>query len=190
MARLPPDPMTGLDAATSGVAQEQPKDPVEGSLCAERIGEVGMIEDIEKLNPELRTKALAPLEVLSHRKVHVLESSVAEDVATHGAKSAELGRNEYRVARSVASESCECVAGQARRSSVERQGSGPARCVAWVSRIAASREERNADRCGLEVLCIAEKVPAIGKQFAGSADIGTRIHHAKGLRPVQAHDGV
>src|ERR1035437_6985600 len=35
MARLPPDPMTGLDAATSGVAQEQPKDPVEGSLCAQ-----------------------------------------------------------------------------------------------------------------------------------------------------------
>ena len=33
-ARLPPDPMTGLEAATSGVAQAHAKEPAEGSLCA------------------------------------------------------------------------------------------------------------------------------------------------------------
>src|ERR1039458_603288 len=34
-ARLPPDPMTGFEAATSGVPQEHPNEPVEGSLCAQ-----------------------------------------------------------------------------------------------------------------------------------------------------------
>src|ERR1700722_17603126 len=33
-ARLPPEPMTGLAAATSGVAHPHPNEPVEGSLCA------------------------------------------------------------------------------------------------------------------------------------------------------------
>src|SRR5438105_13433449 len=35
MARLPPEPITGFDAATSGVAHAQAKEPVEGSLCAQ-----------------------------------------------------------------------------------------------------------------------------------------------------------
>src|SRR5438445_522536 len=32
-ARLPPDPITGLAAATSGVAHSQPNEPVDGSFC-------------------------------------------------------------------------------------------------------------------------------------------------------------
>ena len=62
-------------------------------LSAEGIREVRMIEDVEEFYAELRTKMLAPLEVLGDGKIHVLESRIAEDIASHGAERAEYRRN-------------------------------------------------------------------------------------------------
>src|SRR6266478_3424105 len=48
-------------------------------LSAERVGEVRMIEDVEEFYAELSSELLAPLEVLGHGEIHVLESCIPED---------------------------------------------------------------------------------------------------------------
>ena len=85
-ARLPPEPMTGLAAATSGVAQPQPNGlhrwivQAESVLSAVRIGEVGMVEDVEELGADLRAQPLAEVPVLGNGEIEVPEAGVAETV--------------------------------------------------------------------------------------------------------------
>src|SRR5713226_5504476 len=64
-------------------------------LSSEWISEIGMVKNVEKLDPELRSKALAPFEILGDRKIHIAEASVTEDVPTHGAEGAKGGRNHH-----------------------------------------------------------------------------------------------
>src|SRR5229473_7982371 len=74
-------------------------------LSAERVGEIGVVENIEELRAELGAEMLAPFEVLGHGQIHVLESRIAEDVATHGAERAECGRDHDGFSAGVAAKS-------------------------------------------------------------------------------------
>ena len=56
-------------------------------LTAERICEIRMIEDIEKLHPELGSETLTKFPVLGYRKVNIAKSGIAEDVAAHRSES-------------------------------------------------------------------------------------------------------
>src|SRR5437867_13341250 len=64
--------------------------------CAVRIGDNGVIEQVEDLGPELGAVPFLELEVLEYREIHVLEGRVAEDVAAHGAKGSLPGRKHHR----------------------------------------------------------------------------------------------
>src|SRR4029077_19495160 len=55
----------------------------ESVLASIRIGEVGMVEDVEEFSPELGTEALAEMPVLCQREVHISESGIGEGVAAH-----------------------------------------------------------------------------------------------------------
>src|SRR5580698_7113052 len=74
----------------------------ESVLPTEWIGKVGMVENVEELRAELCTETLAELQVLGYGKVHILESRVPEDVASHRSEGAERGRNHYRCTGCVA----------------------------------------------------------------------------------------
>ena len=74
-------------------------------LPAEWIGEIRVIENIEELRTELGSEMLTPLEVLGHGEIHVLESRIAEDVASHGAEGAECGRDHEGLSAGVAAKS-------------------------------------------------------------------------------------
>src|SRR5207245_6580370 len=54
-------------------------------LAAVWIGEVGVVENVEELRPELGAEALAEMPVLRQREIHVLESVIGENVAYIGA---------------------------------------------------------------------------------------------------------
>ena len=69
---------------------------------AEGVGDDGVIEQVEELDPELGVDPLRKLEALEYGEVHVLEAGVAEDVPAHGAEGSSLGRNQDRVAHYVA----------------------------------------------------------------------------------------
>src|SRR5271170_2603798 len=116
MARLPPDPITGLEAATSGVAQAQPKPPGAGHgriivspaiLSSERIGEVGVVEKVKELGAELGSESLSKFPVFCYGKIPVAEARVAENIAAHGSLGPGCRWNHYRVALHVAAESVE-----------------------------------------------------------------------------------
>ena len=79
-------------------------------LSAEGICEVRMIEDVEELHAELRSEMLTPLEVLGHGEIDVLESRIAEDVASRGAERPGGGRDHERLAPGVATERCQLSA--------------------------------------------------------------------------------
>src|SRR5208337_121074 len=55
-------------------------------LPAIRIGEVGMVENVEELSPELGAEALAKMPVLRQREIEILETGIGENVASHGAE--------------------------------------------------------------------------------------------------------
>jgi len=54
--------------------------------CAVGIGDNGVVEQVEHLEPELGAGSLRESEVLEYREVPVLEARVAEDVPAHVAK--------------------------------------------------------------------------------------------------------
>ena len=58
---------------------------------AERVGEDGVIEQVEELRPELDRIPLLEPEVLEYRKIKVLEARVPEDVPAHCSKSSRFG---------------------------------------------------------------------------------------------------
>ncbi len=67
-----------------------------------RISEIGMIENIERLDAELGFETLPEFEILADGKIDVAEASVTEDVAAHGAKCAETIWNQNGAAIGVA----------------------------------------------------------------------------------------
>jgi len=117
MSRLLPEPMSGLPAATSGVAHPQPK--VLGLLNrlpkklvfdeTERIGDIGVIENVKELHPELGAEPLPELEVLEHGEIHVLEARVPEDVPAHISEGSHGVRSQDRVARREAAGSRQII---------------------------------------------------------------------------------
>src|SRR5258708_26262084 len=159
-------------------------------LSAERVGEVGMVKDVKELRAELGTEALAPLEVLGHRQIHVLETCIAEDVPSHGAESAKSRRNQDRLAVRIAAKGRQRIARITHRSSVQSQCFCATSAITWICRITAAREKRDSYRSRFEILRVPEEIPAVRDQLAGSADIGARIHYPKRLCTRQAHDGV
>src|SRR5882762_7323257 len=66
--------------------------------CAVWIGDIGVIENVKELHPELGAEPLLERETLEHGEIHVLEARVTEDVPAHGAKGSGRGRQHDRVA--------------------------------------------------------------------------------------------
>src|ERR1700722_2603131 len=73
-------------------------------LSAVGIGEIRMVEDIEKLRAELRMNSFAQVPVLGNRKVEVLEAGVRENIASHCPEGAESRWQHHGMALGVASE--------------------------------------------------------------------------------------
>src|SRR6266852_2231950 len=71
-------------------------------VCTVRIGDGGVIEQVEKLDPELGAVPFLEREGLEDREIPVLEARVAEDVPAHSPKGMCSGRNHDRVADYVA----------------------------------------------------------------------------------------
>src|ERR1700674_4302906 len=98
------DRVPGIDVGSSaGPAETRGRPGVilsstSAGRCAVRIGADGVIEQIEKLGPELDAIALLEREVLENREIHVLEARVPEDVPAHRAKGSFGGRSHDRVA--------------------------------------------------------------------------------------------
>src|ERR1700674_5514988 len=106
-----------------------------------------MVEDVEELRAELRTEMLAPLEVLGDGKIHVLETRIAEDVASHGAESAKRRRNQDRIAIRITTKGRQRIARITHCSSVQSQCFCATSRIAWICRIAAAREKRDSHWC-------------------------------------------
>src|SRR5260370_14230006 len=89
-------------------------------LTAVWIGEVRVIENVEELSPELGAHVLAEMPVLRHGEVHVAETGIGENVASHGAELPECWRNHDRVAFGIAAKQIECGCSSAGRSPIQR----------------------------------------------------------------------
>src|ERR1700686_1299304 len=71
-------------------------------LAAIWIGKIRMIENVEELRAELSAEALAEMEVLRHREIHVAETRIRENVASHGAEGPQCWGNHDGVSFGVA----------------------------------------------------------------------------------------
>src|SRR5260370_6751278 len=87
-------------------------------LAAVWIGEVGMVENVEELRPELGTEALAEMPVLRQGEVHVAETGIRENVASHGAELPECRRDHNGVAFGITAKQVECGCRSAGRSTI------------------------------------------------------------------------
>ena len=72
-------------------------------LAAKGICEVRVIKEVEELSTELCAQSIAKGEVLRDREIPVVESRVAEHVATHLAEGARCRRSHNRTVDLVAS---------------------------------------------------------------------------------------
>src|SRR5262249_41912963 len=66
------------------------------------VGKVGVVENVERLDAELRPEAFSKFEVLADRQIDIVEAGVAEDVAPHVAKGTKTVRDQHRVIHHVA----------------------------------------------------------------------------------------
>ena len=85
---------------------------VEAGVCRPvGIGEVRMVEDIEKLGAELGGEAFLDFRFLDHGHIPVFETQVAEVVTPRIADGSQRGRNQDRLAvrAYVTADSVECV---------------------------------------------------------------------------------
>src|SRR5450755_1899598 len=90
-------------------------------LATVRIGEVGMIEDIEELSPELGAEPLAHMPVLRQREIHIAETRIGESVAAHIAECPQCWRNHDGVTFGIAAKQVEGSRGCARTPAVQSQ---------------------------------------------------------------------
>src|SRR5260370_25667592 len=66
--------------------------------CTVRIGDDGVIEDVEELDPERGVVPLLEREALEYGEIQVLEARVAEDIPAHRPEGSSFGRNQNRFA--------------------------------------------------------------------------------------------
>src|SRR5216683_2727207 len=71
---------------------------VEAVWPSARVGELRMIEDVEKLGAELEGQPLLEFPIFIDRRVPVLEGVAGEDVSARVGKRPKRGRNHYRAA--------------------------------------------------------------------------------------------
>ena len=108
MERGPPDPTAGLAAATSGVAQPQPKGWTERIVQAKsvlttiRVREVRVIEDVEEFGAELQALGFAEMEIFCQRKIEIPEARIREHIPAHISEVAEGRRHHDGVPRRIA----------------------------------------------------------------------------------------
>src|ERR1700694_1111839 len=91
----------------------------ESVLAAVRIGEVGMVEDVEEFSPELGAEALAEMPVLRQREVHIAESGIGEGIAAHVAEGSQCWSNHDGGALGITAKQVESSGVRARSSSVK-----------------------------------------------------------------------
>ena len=103
-------------------------------LSTERVGEVGMIEQVEELHAELGGETLTKFPILRDREIYVAKTGIAENVAAHRAEGSERRGNQDGLAVRIATERIESV-GRA-------DGSGLiyARVGQWMDRVALFEE--------------------------------------------------
>src|SRR5208283_1521255 len=109
----------------SGTAAAEARDgriiEAETILPAVWIGEVGMVENVEELSPELGAEALAEMPVLRQRKVHVSETGIGENVASHGAEGSQWRRQQEGIAFGIAAVKGQRFGGCTRVASIQRE---------------------------------------------------------------------
>src|ERR1700720_3135629 len=113
----------GSDVGSGAAASEAAHGRIieaETILAAVRIGEVGMVENVEELRPELGAEALAEMPVLRQGEAHVAETGIGENVASHGAELPQCWRNQDGVAFGIAAKQVECGGRSAGRSPIQR----------------------------------------------------------------------
>src|ERR1700722_7209610 len=71
-------------------------------LSAVGISEIRMVENVEKLRPELRVNSFAQVPVLGHGEIEILESRVGEHVARHISEMSQLWRDHDGIALRIA----------------------------------------------------------------------------------------
>src|ERR1700730_543464 len=88
---------SGARAAERGAARgvAAPPGAIHRSV---RIGDDGVIQGVEALDPELSVEPLLEREGLEYGEIHVLEARVAEDVPAHRAIVSSRVRNHNRFA--------------------------------------------------------------------------------------------
>src|SRR5205807_2956897 len=167
------------------------------------IREIGVVEEVKGLNAELRLQPFSEFEALGDGKVDVMETCVAEDVATHSAKGSERRRKKRRFAISIATGEGQHILGGLRRRISQARGR-----ACWCS----ARHAKNIAKSGRggiginrkarwrdigeairplrpKVRRIAEEIPAIG-QIAGSAQIKGLVIDSPRLPALQRDDGI
>src|ERR1700689_3400758 len=105
------DGVGGGDVGSGATATEASRRRIvesETVLTAVRIGEVGMVENVKELGPELSVEALGEVPILRHRKVDILETGIRERISAHVAKLSESGRDHHGVAFGIAAEKINC----------------------------------------------------------------------------------
>src|ERR1700690_2327340 len=76
-------------------------------LATVGVVEVGMVENVEELRPELRVEALAKMPVFGHGEIEVAETGIGENVTSHGAEGSQCWWNHDGVPLGVAAEQAE-----------------------------------------------------------------------------------
>src|SRR5215469_12239486 len=65
-------------------------------LSTVRIGEIGMVEEVEELGAELHPGSLSEMPILCHREIQVAETGIRKDVSAHRPELAERRWKHYR----------------------------------------------------------------------------------------------
>src|SRR5579883_2527540 len=144
--------MTGFDAATSGVAQEHPNEPVDGSLWAQPfcppkgLAKLGWLKMLKNSTRNWAPNRSAQLKFLATERSTFL-NPVSRKILRHRSEGSERRRDEHRIADGIATKGRQGIAGPGHgRAIIQARGGSSAGGVARISRIAAAREEGNSNR--------------------------------------------
>src|ERR1700687_59116 len=153
-----------------------------------------MIENVESFYAELRFGPFPEFKTLANGEIDVVETSIAENVATHGAKLADPIRDQNRIAYHIAIVSpnggiskggCCGRTDLSSGSKAGRRDSG-----ACAGPAPARTEARNpVGTDGLKVRRVAEEIPAVSR-FARSAEAIVLIIDIPWLSRLHGDDGV
>src|ERR1700675_247056 len=111
-----------------------------------------MVENVEELSPELGMDALPQMPILSHRKIEVAKSGIAEGVAAHVSELTQSWRDHDRIALGVAAKQCQRVGCRPRSPSIQAQSLRVAcSIVGGIGLIVIAREEGNGRRARFKI---------------------------------------